>query len=343
MAKAIKLADIARELGVSTVTVSKALSGQKGVSEELRGKIVRLADQLGYKSKQDKKKEAAARGYTIGVLIHEKYLNEHDSFYLKMYQMAAMAAVARSCFTLLEVFSMQSETNMEYPQMMREKKVDGMLIIGRLQEGYLAMLEKNKEIPVIYLDFCDQNYDKDAVISDSFYGGYYLTNYLFSMGHRRIAYLGTVGATDSITDRYFGYMKAMLEHGVQINEDWRIDDRDLKTGIMYESHPDWIPGDMPTAYVCNCDVSAGLLIKQLKENGYRVPEDISVVGYDNYLFPGFCDVALTTYEVDIRGMANEAVRTMIKKMSGEPYRAGIRIVEGHMVIKDSVKKTDKNM
>lgn len=340
MAKAVKLADIARALGVSTVTVSKALSGQKGVSEEMREKIVKLADQLGYKSKQDKKKEEAVRGYTIGVLIHEKYLDEHDSFYLKLYQMVAMAAVARSCFTLLEVFSTESEAGMEYPQMMQERKVDGMLIIGRLQEDYLAMLEKSKVIPVIYLDFCDQNYDKDAVISDSFYGGYYLTNYLFSMGHRRIAYLGTVGATDSITDRYFGYMKAMLEHGLSLHEDWKIDDRDLKTGIMYESHGDWIPGDMPTAYVCNCDLSASFLIKQLEENGYRVPEDISVVGYDNFLFPGLCDVALTTYEVDIKGMANEAVQTMIKKMSGEPYRPGIRIVEGHMVIKDSVKKIE---
>ena len=80
----------------------------------------------------------------------------------------------------------------------------------------------------------------------------------------------------------------------------------------------------------------------LHEHGYRVPEDISVVGYDNYLFPGLCDVAITTYEVDMKEMARQTVHTLIKKMAGEPYRQGICIVEGHMVTKDSVKAR-KNM
>ncbi len=62
-----------------------------------------------------------------------------------------------------------------------------------------------------------------------------------------------------------------------------------------------------------------------------MPEDISVVGYDNYLFPGLCDVAITTYEVDMKEMARQTVHTLIKKMAGEPYRQGICIVEGHMV------------
>lgn len=81
-----------------------------------------------------------------------------------------------------------------------------------------------------------------------------------------------------------------------------------------------------------------MLIHKLKEAGYRVPEDISVAGYDNYLFPGLCDVAITTYEVDMKEMARRAIRNLIKKMNGESYRQGVSIVEGHMVIKDSVRK-----
>lgn len=103
-----------------------------------------------------------------------------------------------------------------------------------------------------------------------------------------------------------------------------------------------LPKEMPTAFVCNCDLTASFLIRRLHEHGYRVPEDISVVGYDNYLFPGLCDVAITTYEVDMKEMARQTVHTLIKKMAGEPYRQGICIVEGHMVTKDSVKAR-KNM
>ena len=95
---------------------------------------------------------------------------------------------------------------------------------------------------------------------------------------------------------------------------------------------------MPTAFVCNCDLTASFLIKKLRAAGYRVPEDVSVVGYDNYLFPGLCDVAITTYEVDMKEMARRAIQNLTKKISGENYRQGICIAEGHLVIKDSVKK-----
>lgn len=69
--------------------------------------------------------------------------------------------------------------------------------------------------------------------------------------------------------------------------------------------------------MCNCDLTASFLIRRLHEHGYRVPEDISVVGYDNYLFPGLCDVAITTYEVDMKEMARRTVHTLIKKMAGD--------------------------
>lgn len=85
MAKAVKLADIAGQLGVSTVTVSKALSGQKGVSEELREKIKTLADEMGYKQPSARRREHAVKSYNIGVLIAEHWLDKYDSFYLQMY------------------------------------------------------------------------------------------------------------------------------------------------------------------------------------------------------------------------------------------------------------------
>lgn len=82
MAKAVKLADIAARVGVSTVTVSKALSGQKGVSEEMRARIRKLADEMGYRQPSAVKKETGkTRSYTIGVLIEEEYLDKYESFY----------------------------------------------------------------------------------------------------------------------------------------------------------------------------------------------------------------------------------------------------------------------
>ena len=103
MAKTVKLADIADRLGVSVVTVSKALSGQKGVGEELREKIIALADELGYRLPSAVEKVNLIKGQSIGILIHEKHFSKYNSFYLQMYQMLSVELSAAGYFNLLEL------------------------------------------------------------------------------------------------------------------------------------------------------------------------------------------------------------------------------------------------
>ena len=315
MAKAVKLADIAEQVGVSTVTVSKALSGQKGVSEEMREKIKNLAEELGYRSPSETKRQSAEKQYNIGVLIQEVYLDKYASFYWKMYQEVNKRAVSRGCFTLLESISRESVLENQMPLLLQEKKVDGLIILGDMTKPYIEKIEKEGGVPVVCLDFYNDAVGLDTVISNSFYGTYALTNYLFSMGHTKIAYVGTVGMTNSITDRYLGYRKSMMEHRVDVPKDYVIDDRDTKTGRM----------DLEKYY-------------KFPNEGYRVPEDVSVVGFDNFLYPGLCDIGITTYEVDISEMARRAIHKIVRKIANENYTAGVFIVDGHVVFKDSVAR-----
>ena len=338
MAKTAKLADIAEKVGVSTVTVSKALSGQKGVSEEMREKIKQLADELGYRSPSENKRQTTEKQYNIGVIIQEVYLDKYDSFYLMMYQELNKRAVARGCFTLLESMSRESVLSNVMPLLVLEKKVDGLIVVGDMTQTYMEHLEEKAGIPVVCMDFYNDTINLDTVISNSFYGTYALTNYLFQMGHKKIAYVGTVGTTNSITDRYLGYAKSLLEHHIEVRKDYVIGDRDTKTGRMDLDKYYQLPEDMPSAFVCNCDLAASYLIRKLRANGYRVPEDISVVGFDNYLFPGLCDIGITTYEVNIGEMARRVVHKIVRKIANENYTAGVFIVDGHMVIKDSVTR-----
>ena len=338
MAKTVRLADIAEKIGVSTVTVSKALAGQKGVSEEMREKIVQLADAMGYVQSAKTKRSGTGKSYNIGLLIEESYLDKYDSFYWQMYQQIATKAMAWGCFTLMEVVGRQKEDAPEMPKLLKEQKVDGVIVLGKMPGFFLTMLKRSSSIPVVYMDFTDEGQDVDAVVSDSFYGTYQLTNYLFSMGHEKIAYVGTLLATSSITDRYLGYVKAMMEHGAELRDDWRIDDRDIRSGHIDETNLLTIPEDMPTAFVCNCDLAAGMLINKLRLNGYRVPEDVSVVGYDNYIYPGICDIGITTYEVDLGEMAKRTVSVLLNKLQNRTAVPSTHIVEGHLVIKDSVRR-----
>lgn len=334
--KSVKMADIAARLDVSTVTISKALSGQKGVSEEMRDRIIAMAEQMGYKPPSAAREKQNRRSYNIGVLISDRYLANYDSFYLKMYQEVVDRAIQKECFTLFEIVSEDMEENNVMPRLLAENKVDGLLVIGKPGYSYGDFLRENADTPLVFLDFYETDNNVDCFISDGFYGTYMLTNYLIEKGHKEIAYVGTLFATESITDRYMGYVKSLLEHGITPKQEYIIEDRDVKSGLRDNYGNYNFPKEMPTAFVCNCDFIASLVIKALQEKGLRVPEDISVVGYDNYLYPGLCDVEITTYEVDIKEMAKGAINALVKKISGESYKKGIHIVEGHMVEKKSV-------
>lgn len=338
MVKAVKLADIAEKVGVSVVTVSKALSGQKGVSEEMRAKIKELADEMGY-TPLHATQAGRTRSYTIGVITFETYFMRFASFYWKMYQELATRAVKKNCFSMLEVISSYDEENLVWPKLITEnQKVDGIIVIGRPKLGYLKMLYQNKKIPMVFMDFYDDEEVVDSVVSASFNGMYRMTEYLIKNGHTKIGFVGTIMYTESITDRYFGYCKALMEHGIEVRQDWIIRDRDYNDGIIGVEYRLQLPKEMPTAFVCNNDVTAYALIRQLEERNYRVPEDISVVGYDDYLYPEYGDSRITTYLVDMAEMSRITLSCMIKRIENISMNASVHIVNGRIIERMTVKK-----
>ena len=334
MAKAVKLADIAARVGVSTVTVSKALSNQKGVSEDMRTKIKLLADELGYVPLSETKRSRENKSYNIGVVVSARFFNQSQSFYWLMYQELAKKAPSRNCFTMLEVVSEEDEKAEILPRILKGGRIDGLVVIGKMKTGYLKQIEINSKVPVVYMDFYDKETGKDAVVSNNYFGMYKLTDHLCKLGHTQIAYVGTLFTTDSITDRYFGYCKALKENNIDLRYDYVIDDRFRENGSK-EGFKYSLPSPLPTAFVCNCDITASEIINEVKKQGLRVPEDVSVVGYDDYVFPSLGETRITTYSVDMKEMASRILKIMNAKLAGDNTEKGISIVEGKMILGDT--------
>ena len=328
MAK-VRMKDIAVRLGVSTVTVSKALSGQRGVSEELRARIIRMAAEMDYQN--DRRRHDHSRiQYNIGILTSERFVDRMDSFYSHLLQLATAEASAMECFTMMEVITAQME-----------QQDIGVIVLGFLEDHYLECISADPELPFILLDFTTHWKLCDCVISDSFYGSCQLTDYLFRKGHRKIAFVGTVLSTGSITDRYLGYLKSMMEHHIQVPEEWIIPDRDTETGDVDRDRFFPLPDDMPTAFVCNSDLTAAHLCRKLAIMGIRCPEDVSITGFDNFIYPGVDEGQFTTYEVDTKAMARKAVHNLIHKLNGEYYRRGIIVVTGRLIKHGSVRALEE--
>lgn len=325
----VKLKDIAAALGVSVVTVSNALSGKPGVSETLREEILGKAREIGYNcSRYDKQQEVR-----IGVLVSEKYVTVGASFYWEMYQHVAYAVSKRKSATMIEILE-SGEDEKSLPKMIGERNSDGILVIGWMSHDYIRMLLKNIHVPIVLLDFQYPDLPCDAVITANYIGGYKITRYLLERGHRRIGFVGTVRANENIMDRYFGYRKGMAEYGISLRQDWILEDRDIETGGLLHIE---LPEELPDAFVCNADLSAGLLYDALQEKGLRVPEDVSVIGFDNYLHGHKFAGELTTYNVDMKRMAEKAVKILFDKIGGNEKRYGVHTVDSVIVERSSVK------
>ncbi|UOQ48455.1 substrate-binding domain-containing protein [Gracilibacillus caseinilyticus] len=329
----VTMKDIAERLDVSSVTVSKALNDKEGVSDELKEKIKTLADEMGYRYNAVAKSMKDGRSYNICVIIPERYTGMSQSFYLKVYQSIAQHLEEYGYYAIIHIMTDDDEDQLKLPRIYHEQRVDGFVLLGQPKTDYINHMKK-LGMPLIFLDFYDENSNVDAVITDNFNGAYEITNYLIKQGHRDIAYVGNLFSTSSIQDRFLGYYKSLLEHKIQLNQDYVISDRNERGAFISFD----LPEVMPTAFVCNCDQVAHLLMERLRHDGYKVPEDCSVVGFDNDIYATLTTPNLTTVEVDVEEMAKNAVKFICEKMEDPTNSFGRLAVKGKIIYRDSVNE-----
>lgn len=330
MNKKVTMRDIAAKLNISVVAVSKALSDKRGVSDELRNKVKRTAEEMGYKIGETSQKK---RSYSnnIGIIVAERYLSE-NSFYSRFIRSISTNLQKHEYYAFFHTLTERNEESVILPEIFFRQSVDGIIVLGQISDKYTRAVIGTK-IPVVFLDFYNDLTSNSCIVCNSFYAVYEMTNYLIRNGHTNIAFVGNIHATSSIQDRYLGYMKSLIEHKIELHDYYVISDRDAETGRFIDLK---LPLIMPTAFVCNCDEAAYRLINLLRENGYRVPEDISVTGFDNSVYSNISVPNITTVEVDTAKMSEIAVEALLARVKSTAYPIGMIQIKGKIVYKDSV-------
>ncbi|MBQ8093977.1 MAG: LacI family DNA-binding transcriptional regulator [Clostridia bacterium] len=327
MGKPVRMADIAKQLGISIVSVSKGLSGKDGVSEKLREQILSTAKEMGYHTAKstllDEMKE-----HTVGILVLDRFFNE-NALYYNLYRDLLNACQKRNLIAMHEIVSNDSERKVIVPALVEANRVDGLIFLGEFSSDYIRTA--SKAIPFVLLDFFKDDLSADSIVSDNLHGGYIVTRHLLSKGYHKIGFVGSIRATNSIMDRYLGYCKALYQHGLQPRADWRIEDRDDE-GLFIPFH---LPEDMPNAFVCNCDEVAYNLVNCLKGLGYRIPEDIAVTGYDDFRFASLSRPKLTTYAINVSVMADAAAAILSRRIRNKSVDTPICVVPGHLIVRES--------
>lgn len=333
MKEKINMGKIAEMFGVSIVTVSKALNDKDGVSDELREKIKEAAEKLGYRPNHAAKSLKTQKVYNVGILIANRYVDSQEAYYFSVCGEMIKKLIGLGYSGIMEILMKEDEESGKLPHMYREQKVDGMIVLGQLEEPYLKALEKI-DLPMIYVDFYVNYSNIDTIITDNFFSSYQLTVSLIEQGHRKIGFVGNIYSTSSIQDRFLGYYKALLEYQIPLNESMIVSDRD-GLGKLIDLK---LPKEIPTAFVANCDQVAYKLINTLKQHGYQIPEDISVVSFDNSLYSTIAQPMITTIDNNVLEMVDTATKIMIKKINNPSRTYGRVLIKGKLIKRESSRQ-----
>ena len=293
--------DIADKLGISKVSVSKALNRKAGISDKLRQTIFSAAREMGYDFLPSKE------SVRFAFVVSKHFFLETDAFYSEMYyQFNKQCLETGISTTLVIVGNGDLERNVLPPQMQREE-FNGVAVAGEMPDDFLRLLEKPGR-PLVLIDFESTAVSACSLLTDNYHWGSVITQLLVDQGHEKIGFIGQPGATKSITDRYFGYRRTLLLNHLPFEEDWVLVNNDTLTGL-YTSNID-LPLDMPTAFVCHCDMAAYYLLGTLNQHGLQCPQDVSIISFDNTRLAETCCPPLTSVGIDTKAFARKALELL---------------------------------
>ncbi len=335
MRNIVTMKDIADELNVTVMSVSKALSGKEGIGDELRSRIIKKAEELGYKKNLLPNEDENTRN--IGILVAERRINS-NAIYMSLQQPLIASLTQLNYYGITEIISDETEHLQLMPKILKEKKVVAFIILGQMEKEYISLL-KTAGIPYLYLAHLYDD-ETNGIVDDNLYAGCTLGNYLIDKGFRSIGFVGNIHFSQIALDRYLGVIKAGLTRGLKPADTPCIND----VNEFGEEIPLILPNKLPECFICNECRTAYKLIHQLEGLEYSVPGDISVAAFDDGIFADVGIPRLTTYSVNCENMARLAAESIIIKLENPKYHIGRKIVHGSVIIRDSVnrKKSEKN-
>lgn len=329
--------DIAQITGFSCTTVSNVINGKAGrASAQTRDKIDKAIQQLGYAPNMSARSLVSNSSKVIGMINHVVPRN-HANFMEDPFQSSFTGAIEQ---TLREngyyLMLRTVETSEELTTFLQNWNVDGLFFTGIFKDRFFDVLS-TLSIPIVFIDSYVHHPNFFNVGLEDFTGSYTAAKYLISHGHRRIAFASpSVRDGGVLQERFLGYKAALTESGIPFDKSLIFEhEMDLDSCVTLSRELVKIP-DI-TGLVVTADVMAAGIMSGLHRLGIRIPEDISVIGFDDISLCCMITPNLTTIHQDIQLKGKLAVDFMLKRLEGKvPEKAEI-ILPTHLVERNSVR------
>lgn len=336
MRKTIK--DIANYTGLSITTISLVLNGKADkIPQKTKDIVFDAVKELNYSPNKIAVGLVKKRTYTIGLIIPDI-----SNIYFSILAKGVEDGCRKVGWNLILCNTNDSHySDMQYIQVLADRGVDGILYImaadsenDNIQESIHLM--ENLNIPFVMIDRYIDGKNIVSISTDNVKGGYLATKHLIDLGHKNIAcIMGPLNLKDS-QNRLAGYKKALEEAGIEFNPDIIFEGKyTLQSGV---NGIEFLSGKEYTAIFAFNDMSAFGAYKELNNRNINVPEDISLIGYDNIFFSNLLDVPLTTINQPIYEIGKTAAEILVNKGKKKNSKGNHILFEPEIIIRNSTKK-----
>ncbi len=343
--KPVTLADIAASAGVTSMTVSRVLNQQGNVNVATRDRVLRVASEMSYRRNGLARGLKRQRTDTIGLV-----LGDIANPFASELSRGVREVLEQRGYTLFICISEHSpKEDVEAFDSLADHRADGIIVATRASrlgnEKLESLIESGLPVSLIGRDFL--NPQADLVIADNLKGGYEATKHLIQTGRRRIGFIG-VSLTKSIALRRFrGYLEALEEHGLPVEEELIVGPRGVNDQIHgYSTEEVGYEGmtkllslkERPTAVFARNDFTAVGALNAIKQAGLRVPEDIAVVGYDDIPLAAHTSPPLTTVRQPTREQGRVAAEFLLRRIeAAEHLPRAERVFRCQLVVRESTE------
>lgn len=337
---AVTIKDVAALAGVSPSTVSRTCKNNPSISEETKERVRKAMAELGYEPNFQASNLASQNSRTIGIILPASAKEVYENpFYLEAIQGISHYCNGRQYMTTIVTGQDEAEILDAVRSMSRSGKVDGFIILYSKKDDPVIDYLFNEGLLYILIGKATQYTNQTIYIdNDNLLAGREAAEYLYQLGHRRIAYLGSDSSLMFSADRKAGYQLALASHQLPVRPEYCVEVKNVS-----ENNEEAIRGllmqkDRPTAILVSDDILAVSLERVCLENHLAIPEDLSIISFNNSLFARLTSPQLTSIDIGAGQLGSEAASQIINHIENPNLLATKIIVPHHLIERDSCCK-----
>ncbi len=324
---AVSIKDIAKEANVSPSTVSRALNNHPRISDKTKKQIQTLAKEMEYVPSNIARDLVGQHSATIGVAIAD-FLNP---FYSDIVASIEDVAVANNYQVFVSSFYRDKQRELELFNIFYERRFAGIIVSGSLVDNEYLSLPNSDFMPVVLINCPHYPF---SVSTDKVLGARLAVEYLVELGHRRIAFIRQGFDSESARLRLNSFRETLNGYGIAVDERYIVDGDEWFTGGVRAVAQLLALAEPPTAVFCFNDMTAIGVINALQKKGYKVPQDLSVIGFDDLDIASFYHPSLTTVRQPIYQIGRSAAK-MLYSLIQNQENIQAQLLEPMLVIRES--------